>query len=246
MKSKLFTLLKNFAPELQFRRSLAEVLLVHFKPSDFFDHWSVQPFNGQLVRHETVFRIIKQIMPTVCIKTGTYLGSTTPYLAGYSRSPTHTIEIDPLSAKKSFDRHQKNFSNLNINNILGDSSEEIGKVLKKLDASDQVVLAYLDAHWLDIIPTNKELDSLVCWGGRFVAIIDDFYVPWDSGYGFDQYGDVVIGETLVPKSSGVRIFASSVESRLETGAKCGTGYVFSEGMYEFLDTKTRNLLQELG
>jgi hypothetical protein len=80
MKSWLFSKLKGFAPKIFLSRPLAEILIGHIRPSDFMDHWSVQPFNGQLVRHKTISKIIEDFNPTACIETGTYLGSSTPYL----------------------------------------------------------------------------------------------------------------------------------------------------------------------
>jgi hypothetical protein len=109
--------------------------------------------------------------------------------------------------------------------ILGDSANEIAKLLQNLDPKTERVLAYLDAHWLDAIPTKRDLEQLVEWGGQWIAIVDDFQVPHDAGYEFDAYGDVIIGETQVPKDCELEILVPSVSAQLETGARRGTGYI---------------------
>lgn len=245
MKSWLFSKLKGFAPQFFFSRAVGEILLTHVRPRDFMDHWSVQPFNGQMIRHKTISKIIEDFKPTVCIETGTYLGSSTPYLASYADAPTYTIEIEKLTYGKAKNRHASNFSELGILHILGDSAHEIEKVLSKMDPRSDKVLAYLDAHWLEAIPTKAELNKLVAWGGEWIAIIDDFHVPHDSGYSFDQYGDVTIGKSQVPESPDIRTFAPSAASSKETGAKRGTGYVFFGDSLSRLSASTRSLILEI-
>ena len=245
MKSWIFSKLKGFAPQFFFSRAVGEILLTHVRPRDFMDHWSVQPFNGQIIRHKTISKIIEDFEPTACIETGTYLGSSTPYLAAYSNAPTYTIEIDNSTYEKAKNRHASNFKGLNIVNILGDSAIEIEKVLSKMDPRSDKVLAYLDAHWLDAIPTKAELNNLIAWGGEWIAIIDDFHVPLDSGYSFDQYGDVIIGKSQVPQSPNVRTFSPAVDSNLETGAKRGTGYIFFGDSLSRLSESTRGLICEI-
>lgn len=185
----------------------------------------MQPFNGQIQRAKQIRQLAEEFKPTVCIETGTYFGTSTPHLASLVSGRTFTIEIDSTNFEKAQERLEKNYSMFDITCILGDSAKEIEKVLQTLDPQTERVLAYLDAHWLDAIPTKKELELLVEWGGEWIAIVDDFQVPHDAGYEFDSYGDVIIGQSEVPKNSNLDIYVPSGSSQLETGARRGTGYV---------------------
>jgi hypothetical protein len=157
----------------------------------------------------------------------------------------YTIEIDEATFEKAKARHQSNYRDLDITHILGDSAHEIEKVLNVLDPATDRVIAYLDAHWLDAIPTKEELNKLVAWGGDWIAIIDDFQVPNDSGYSFDQYGEVTIGKSQVPKHSGIRTFTPSISSEMETGAKRGTGYIFFGQSLDSLSLNSLSMIREL-
>lgn len=211
-----------------FGAGFSEMLLDHIAPAVYFDKWMIQPFNGQAVRWNTISGISRRFEATVAVETGTYLGSSTPYISSLASGKTYSIEINQETLKKTTRRFRENHSGCDIELILGDSAVEIRKVLSKLDPKSNRVIAYLDAHWLDAIPTTDELLALVKWGGAWVAIIDDFKVPHDTGYGFDHYGETIIGPGIVPANSGITTFVPKVNSSQETGVKRGTGYLFNE------------------
>ena len=54
-------------------------------------------------------------------------------------------------------------------------------------------LFYLDAHWHEYLPLRDELEIALGQFANAVVLIDDFQVPDDPGYGFDDYGP---GKTL--------------------------------------------------
>ena len=58
-------------------------------------------------------------------------------------------------------------------------------------------MAYLDAHWENFLPTTQEINDLIEWGGTFIAIVDDFQVPGFPEYGFDMYGESIVGPALL-------------------------------------------------
>jgi hypothetical protein len=60
--------------------------------------------------------------------------------------------------------------------------------VSRIVGSDQRMLFYLDAHWLDDLPLLDEMELIFSAWHDAVVIIDDFQVPDDSGYGFDDYG----------------------------------------------------------
>jgi len=161
----------------------------------------------------------------VGIETGTYLGSSTPYLAAMVSEEMYTIEIDPSVAAQSDERFKKNHPSSRIQLRIGDSVSEIIKVLEKVDPRSQRVIAYLDAHWYEAVPTTKEIEALINWGGSWIAIIDDFKVDIDPLYKFDVYGSIEIGPSILPPTSGISLFVTNQSALIETGRRKGTGYV---------------------
>ena len=45
-----------------------------------------------------------------------------------------------------------------------------------------------DAHWNDDLPLAEELEIVFSHNSNAVVMVDDFRVPGDSGYGYDDYG----------------------------------------------------------
>ena len=225
--SWVYSRLRYRLPNFVFGVHLSELLLDHIAPAVYFDKWMIQPFNGQAVRWNTISAISRKFDASVAIETGTFLGSSTPYLSSLVFGKTYSIEINQETFRKTSRRFRENHSHLDIELVLGDSAIEIRNILKKLDPNTTRIIAYLDAHWLDAIPTSDELLALTQWGGAWVAIVDDFKVPNDDGYGFDFYGSTIIGADVVPKGCGISIFVPRVSSDLETNAKRGTGYLFN-------------------
>ena len=130
-----------------------------------------------------------------------------------------------IETKKMF---QRLHPSLEIKQLIGSSEVELKKILSNLDNKIKV-FAYLDAHWLEFLPVTDELKTLIEWGGDFIALIDDFKVEHDLGYGFDEYqGDVFIGKHMIPNDANLRVFVPQKPSQLEGLSRRGTAYVFSE------------------
>lgn len=212
-------------PKFYFGVQFSDFLLDHIKPHVYFDRWSVLPFNGQARRMSTINAIARNFVPTVGIETGTFLGSSTPYLASLVKNKVYTIEIDAKTAALASERFSRNHSHLSIDLRVGDSASEIKKILSTIDPHTNRILAYLDAHWYDAIPTTKEIQALISWGGPWVAIIDDFKVNTDPNYKFDKYGETEIGPDIIPSSDLLALYIPNMPASIETGRRKGTGYV---------------------
>ncbi len=101
------------------------------------------------------------------------------------------------------------------------------KILTSIPKSSKLI-AYLDVHRLADIPTRSEPEALIEWGGCWIAVIEDFKVEGDAGCKFDSYGTVTIGKDIVPTdNSNLEIWVPRIPASRETGARSGTGYVFS-------------------
>ena len=84
---------------------------------------------------------------------------------------------------------------------------------------------YLDAHWYDDLPLARELSIIERHWQNFVAMVDDFRVPGDEGYGYDAYGpDKTLSLEYLQellKSRQLESFFPAEPSSNETGPKRG-------------------------
>jgi predicted O-methyltransferase YrrM len=226
VRGNLFSEFRKSFPKFFFSVPFSYLLLDHIEPYVFMDNWSSLPFNGQARRMRTIASIAANADFDVVIETGTYLGSSTPYLAGLFNCDTYTIEINQHFAKRAQNRFSNNHPSLKITAFVGDSAEVVGKILENV-SKEKVVFAYLDAHWLDAIPTGQEIKHLIEWGGEWIAVVDDFLVPNDSGYKYDSYGEKIIGSEIIPENPNIEVWIPRESAEFETGVRSGTGYIFS-------------------
>ena len=98
---------------------------------------------------------------------------------------------------------------------------------------------YLDAHWEDSLPLAEEVEIVLLRFKRFVIMIDDFAVPGDEGYTYDDYG---LGKRLslrdfpFHKDLRVRVFSPNRHSSQESGARRGCIVLASCALAPALDS----------
>jgi hypothetical protein len=181
------------------------------------------PFNGQAKRCHLFSLLIHELTPASVVETGTYLGTTTEWIAAFN-IPTYSCEASPENYGFSKSRLQK-YSNVNIMQL--DSRKALAQLfrgeLKYL--TDKPILFYLDAHWEKDLPLAEELELIFSNCRNAVVLIDDFQVIDDLGYGFDNYGP---GKSLTLNYIGRQIESHKLSvyfpitpSQKETGAKRG-------------------------
>ena len=144
------------------------------------------PFNGQSVRRELFASLITELRPSAIIETGTHLGTTTEFMAK-TGLPIYTIEANPrnygFAKVRLWKLRQVTLRQGDCRNIL---KEFLDGPLGTPNRGS--VFAYLDAHWDDDLPLAEELCLLFSRVEKAVVMIDDFEVPGDPGYGYDDYG----------------------------------------------------------
>jgi len=152
------------------------------------------PFNGQSARQVLFVEIAVKTQPRAVVETGTARGSTTEF---FSRTglPVFTIELQPRYygfARARFWRQR------NVKSLRGDSREALRRLFAgPLHAlCSCTIFFYLDAHghMNGDLPLAEELDIVFNQCPPAVVMIDDFEVPTDPGYGYDDYGP---GKALV-------------------------------------------------
>lgn len=183
-------------------------------------------FNAQAGRKAMVAALVEATRPTCVVETGTYLGTTTRYLAETTGLPVHSVEASPRSWAIARRRLRRTNG---VSLTKGDSRAFLESLSSSLSSSARPFF-YLDAHWSDDLPLAEELTIIATTWSSWVVLIDDFAVPDDPGYGYDDYGP---GKALtvdylrdagVPDSS---MFVPALASEQETGARRGCVVVAS-------------------
>jgi len=179
-------------------------------------------FNGQLRRDAVIESLLESFPFDLVIEAGTYRGTTTQRLREMTAVPIITIEL----SKRYHEYARRRLSALpDVMVIRGDSALQIRRAATSgsHDGLDKV-FAYLDAHWGPNLPTRYELLELLSGWETVCAVIDDFKVPGDTGYGYDDYGPgLVVDQTLLAglPLAGVALFFPSIPSVDETGYRRG-------------------------
>jgi FkbM family methyltransferase len=181
------------------------------------------PFNGQPARCELFKAIVAKIGPRALVETGTHFGTTTEFMAT-TGLPVFTVEADPRRfgyARARF-RNRRNVTVLRGDSRVGLQSLFAGS-LQQFGA--EALFFYLDAHWNDDLPLAEELDLVFSRCFPAAVMIDDFQVPFDAGYGYDDYGPgkTLAADYIAPAVSahGLRAFYPATPSAEEGGGRRG-------------------------
>jgi hypothetical protein len=142
------------------------------------------PMNNQTARIALTKEIIERCKILRVVETGTYLGATTEFFASFGLHVT-TAEINPEYAASSRER-LKAWKNVEL--CQSDSIQVLRKLIAESDYRSEPTLFYLDAHWQQHLPLREEAELAVANFSKAILMIDDFNVPDDPGYGFDDYG----------------------------------------------------------
>jgi hypothetical protein len=187
------------------------------------------PLNGQEARQQIIRDLAKAIPFDQVIETGAYRGTSTEFFSAIFGVPVATVEANPrfyLYSKRRLAAHR------NVTVELGDSRPFLRDLAERPDRGE-AVFVYLDAHWEDDLPLAEELQIIASAWSQAVVMIDDFQVPDDSGYSYDDYG---VGKALVedylPEHvlTGWKMYYPAVASDRETGARRGSCVLVSPAL----------------
>jgi hypothetical protein len=179
------------------------------------------PMNGQIGRQCLIREMMKVVDITAVIETGTYRGTTTEFLWHVTGKPVYSAE----SERRFFEYARRRFGQSDCVHL---SHADSRLFLRRLANDDSVpksnVLFYLDAHWGEDLPLREELRLITEHWTDPIIVIDDFEVPGDSGYGFDDYGEgqsLTVGYLQLSGVGDLAVLFPSLPSDLETGARRG-------------------------
>lgn len=207
-------------------------MIDYYRFPDLRDSWG-GPFNGQKSRVELFHALMERFAPEAIIETGTYQGTTAEFLAGFNR-PVFTIEGHGRTYGFARARLRK-FRNVTL--LHGDSRQVLNCLfsgpLQRF--SGRTLFFYLDAHWNADLPLAQELDVIFRHCPRAVVMIDDFAVPCDPAYVYDDYGPgkALTPEYLAPMLLEHRLVAlyPATPGESETGARRGCVVLASANIY---------------
>jgi len=189
--------------------------------------WSINhqswggPMNGQEGRRALIRQIASFMDLAAVVETGTFRGTTTDFLWHVTDAPVFTVEIQPRFHHFA----QRRFSgNPAICVDIGDSVAFLRRLANDPAVPKQRVLFYFDAHWGRELPLQQELALVQDHWTDSIVVVDDFEVPGDPGYGFDDFGP---GLALRPEYlatsdlTGCSVLYPTLPSDQETGARRG-------------------------
>jgi hypothetical protein len=195
--------------------------VAYYRYPQLRDSWG-GPFNGQIFRQRIFRELLEVIHFDVIAETGSYRGTTTDYLQRCSRLPVYTVELDP----KMWGYVKGRFIfRKDVVIAEGDSRTFLKRFVNDPARHGKRVFFYLDAHWGEDLPLREEIQIIFTRCPDAVVMVDDFQVPGDPGYTFDDYGTgkVLCLEYLkdVAEQFKLGAFFPAVGSDMETGARRG-------------------------
>jgi len=184
--------------------------------------------NGQERRRELVRSIAQSFDFDVVLETGTYRGTSTVFFASVFGVPVETVEANPRYYAYSSHRLA---SEPRILVTLGDSRQFLRQMAMRQSYTTPFI--YLDAHWEADLPLREELEIIAANWEQAAVMVDDFAVPGDPGYGYDDYGPgKVLAQDYLPTMPGWSLFYPTAPSAEETGQKRGCSVLLTSALVE--------------
>lgn len=186
-------------------------------------------FNGQAGRQQIVGELLQLFAFDSLVETGTYRGSSTEFLHDASKLPVYTVESNP----RYFGFCQMRFRHRpEVILHLGDSRQFLKQLSRDHAPRDARLFFYLDSHWHEDLPLREEIAFIAENWNEPVIMVDDFKVPDDSEYRFDDYGEgrALCLEYLKPViRERFATFFPRTRAAEETGARRGCVVLGLEG-----------------
>lgn len=161
-----------------------------------------KPLNGQSGRRAIVDDVLARTAAEVIVETGTFRGATTEYFARVHNGPVVSIEA---TARFLFAARLRLRGRRNVRLLHSDSRSGL-RELARDPALRRPAFFYLDAHWHEDLPLAEEIPIISAAWPNWVALVDDFAVPDDAGYRFDDYGPGKVLDVTYLQRIGIPIW----------------------------------------
>lgn len=143
------------------------------------------PFNGQEQRQRVVRDLLRVCRFQAIVEIGTLRGSTTEFLARDSKLPVFSVEATPRYYHYA-GRRLRSYPRVRL--TLGESRIFVEQLAGDSTVPRENVFFYLGPHWYESLPLREELTIIFRRWAQSVVMIDNFEVPGDPGYAFDDRG----------------------------------------------------------
>ena len=163
--------------------------------------WQLSRFrlHGDGIHLVLLRKIVSKYKITSIVETGTFLGYTTKLFAKeFPNLQIYTAEINKCFYRKA-KKNLRRYDNIHLYNST--SPEFLNSIIKNKLVGNRP-LFYLDAHWLDDWPLEKELQIISRKLTSAVISIDDFKVEGDSRFVYDKYNGKECSLDLVNDNLG--------------------------------------------
>lgn len=178
--------------------------------------WWANPMNNQEKRTQITRQIIGACGIARIVETGTYLGTTTAFFAGFG-VPVTTSERDPDLARDAAER-LRGWPNVEVRGY--DSVRVLQELIREPIDRTVPTFFYLDAHWKHHLPVREEAELAIAYFAKAVLMLDDFAVPDDPGYGYGEKR-LTLDYLLQGNLRRLAVFFPKVRSKDESGARRG-------------------------
>jgi hypothetical protein len=155
------------------------------------------------------------------VETGTFRGTTTEFLWHISGVPVYSVESEARFYQYASMR-LAGISDIHL--VHSDSRDFLRQIASDVAVPRETVFFYLDAHRDADLPLLDEVVTIWKHWTDPVIMIDDFEVPGDGGYGFDDYGEgrqLSLDYLPIDRLADLGVLVPTLASGDETGAKRG-------------------------
>jgi hypothetical protein len=205
------------------KRAIPPVVIGWIEYARYPERAVARPFNGQRFRQLLFWALIEKLEPAAIVETGTFRGATTDLL---SQTKLRVFSVESNPQYYGF-AQARLWRRSNVTLMCADSRSALLALfdgpLRSL--ASRTLFFYLDAHWNHDLPLRAELDIIFTCCDHAVVMIDDFQVPFDDGYGFDDYGsDKVLNASYIERvivSHKLARSYPSTSSVTESGSRRG-------------------------
>jgi hypothetical protein len=185
--------------------------------------------HAQEGRRAVVSELFRAFGLRQAVETGTFIGNTTNYLARSFGVPVYSSELVPRYHHTAR-RMLREVPGVHLR--LQDCRSFLRELASDPQMTSTPTFFYLDAHWYDDLPLADELDIIASAWKDYAVLVDDFAVPADPGYVYDDYGTgkALVIEYLLPcmRKHELRAFFPTTRASDETGGQAGYVVVVPE------------------
>ena len=191
---------------------------------DFGKKHKVLGFNRECIRAFIISKLYSSYNCSAFVETGTFYGHTSAYVRKTFKTSVYTSEINTTHYF---------VSKLNliwfagIISTLSNSSEFVANICNKGTLGDNPMF-YLDAHFYEHMPLPDELLNIGNLCEKAIIVIDDFLIPSQPEFLYDEYPGIRIDLELVETTlsqirKDIDVYLPNYDPRLDPTGK-GIGF----------------------